>query len=283
MPLPSGGRARQRRSELLALLLQRLNPALRLGNGLLVPLEPGNHRLSLREPFLGRVPAGFGLDPPFVQSDGRKEPFPLRPSLGQLPTNLFDTPPDARSLLGLPAHVPLPLLGPPPVIGQTPPGRPLPPTLLPGRRKRLVHPRLNHIHNLLEPRILRERIQRLGQPITSRGVGVVREALLEDRLHLALIRQQRRGDERRRHAASATTAGRLDAPAQELLQSAVDLAAPRVGSEVLPVAGRVEERLAAAAGERLADAPDAAVVVLEGHAYLGGLLSVPVLQVAREG
>ena len=145
--------------------------------------------------------------------------------------------------------------------------------------KRFVHLRLRVQHHQLEQWVLRHRLQRFGESLTARLVGIVRQPLAKNANHVALFAKQRRGDERFRYAAlaPALSARCIDTPAQQPLQLAVHLAALALLAEGASVFRELEVTLAATA-KRLAHPPDVARLLLERQADGGRRIRMPVEQ-----
>lgn len=153
----------------------------------------------------------------------------------------------------------------------------------PRGRERLVHARLRALEHPREERVLRHGVQGGGQAPLARVVGVVGEALREDRLGLRLAADQEPGQVGVGQAALPPLAPRprrLHAPAQERPEPAFDLAPLALGAEGAVARGALEQgRAPDARAERLVHAPALRLPALAGRLEhqrdLGGAVGVP--------
>src|SRR6185369_16527595 len=124
----------------------------------------------------------------------------------------------------------------------------------PGRREGSVDLGLRRLEHALEDRVLRERLQRLMQALSPRAVSIGLEAALQDQGDVRLVAEQHVAEEAlRQPACAALAARRLDPPAQQLAQPAIDRPAPLLLLEGAPVgralqAGRAERPAAEGLG-----------------------------------
>ena len=144
-------------------------------------------------------------------------------------------------------------------IAQMHPRRVLPALFAPGAGKRLVHFCLHEPDDSTENRVLRHRLQRLGQAQLAGIARILLKAPIQNRRDLILIAEQSRADERFWNAApTALSARRVDTPLQQVLQPALDLPTTRILHKLGTIAGEIQvARAATAPVKPLADAPNA--------------------------
>ena len=189
----------------------------------------------------------------------------------------------ALAVLQLLAHDPLVGFGRDPLPADLRPRRGLARPLLPARGERFVHLLLRCRQDALEARVLGQGLQRFAEAFAAGVVAIAGEAGAQDGDDVALLAEQRRGDERLGHAVlAAGQPGTLEAPAQDAPQRAVDFAALALLRELAAVARELEVRVAAAA-EALAHAPDALRFLLEGERHARRRVGMPVAQGSRGG